>query len=138
MDQFDKVREKLQAFKTDMPQIIQESFRAIAPLVEDLNIAQLNRGQRADGTTLPDYSPTSVLFFGKDPGPMNMHHTGAYWRGIKMTALANGIELEGTDMKSEMLELRYGGLIGLQDDSKDIVSQELLPVEIEQQLRKRL
>lgn len=138
MEALDSVKEKLLAIKADMPGIVQEAFRAIAPLVEDLNIAQLARGQRADGSTLQDYSPVSVLFYGKTPGPMIMHETGAYWRGIKMTALAAGIELEGTDIKTDMLELRYGGLIGLQPDSMDIAAKEYLPIEIEQQLRKRL
>ena len=137
-DRIQQIREALQSLPAQGPDMMAEAFKNLAPLIEDLNIQQLARGERADGSLLPDYSPVSVLFYGKNPGPMIMHNLGHYWRGIRMVITNNGIELEGTDLKSEMLELRYRDLTGLQDGSIDIVTHDYLPEEIAPILEKKL
>lgn len=132
------LKEQLQGLPSAMPDMLAASFRNIAPLVEDLNIQQLSRGERVDGSKLPDYSPVSVLFYGKTPGPMILHDRGDYWRGIECQVSQSGIELVGTDIKTEMLDLRYGDTIGLQQSSIDTINQEYLPTEVEQQILKRI
>ena len=132
------LKETLQGLPGAMPDMLAASFKNIAPLVEDLNLQQLARGERVDGSKLPDYSPVSVLFYGKPPGPMILHDRGDYWRGIECQVSQSGIELVGTDIKTEMLDLRYGDTVGLQQSSIDTINQEYLPTEVEQQILKRI
>lgn len=95
-------------------------FQGLRSQMEDLNIAQLDRGERADGSSLPNYSPNSVAFFGKRPGPMNLHHTGRFWQGITAIVDDDGVEFVGKDIKTAMLQLRYGDdIIGLSEESND-------------------
>lgn len=138
IEELERLKAKFEGLPAVMPDILQESASALTTLIEDLNLEQLERGERVDGSKLPDYSPASVLIFGKTPGPMNLNHTGAYWRGIRAVVTSAGIELEGTDMKSEMLELRYGDTTGLQQASVDKLADEYLPPEVEPRILKYL
>ena len=134
-----QIKQALQDLPGQGPDIMAEAFKNLAPLIEDLNIQQLARGERADGSILPDYSPVSVLFYGKPPGPMILRDRGDYWRGIQLVVNSNGMELIGTAHKSGMLALRYGDeVIGLQDDAIDQVSHDYLPEEITPILEKKL
>lgn len=140
MDGIEKVEtiiNKLQALKTEgIRPIIKRSFEQIAPTVEDFNLAQLARGERGDGESLPLYSIVSVTKFGKRPGPMTLHDQGDYYRGKVLEVYDDGIEIKGTDIKSEMLELRYGDEINdLQEGSKEAIAQDyLLPVAFDEVL----
>lgn len=137
LDDLARMKEKLQALPDDMPKLLKETFKELAPVIEDLNTEQLGRGERADGSMLPNYSPVSVSKFGKRPGPMTMFDRGDYWRGITLEVYDNGVDLVGRDIKSEMLELRYGGLTGLQEGSKELLEEGYLIPELDLKLKAR-
>jgi hypothetical protein len=130
-----ELRDKIAGLPGHMPKIIKTAFEGLAPMVEDLNLANLAQGLRADGTQLPDYSYASVHVFGKRPGPMTMHNHGDFWKGIKMTVNDDSIDIEGTDMKTDMLQLTYGqDIIGISEDDEDKISNEYLPAPITEEL----
>lgn len=134
MTPLEDLKEKFRSLPGALPGIMKEIFIQIRSVVEDLNIEQLDRGERPDGSILPNYSPVSVRFFGKRPGPMNLHDKGPFWQGITLVVTNDGVELEGRDIKTEMLQLRYGQVIGLQEQSKEQIESDYLQPEIEEKL----
>lgn len=136
IEKLNKLKQQFEALREQMPSMLKESFEELKPVVEDLNIAQLDRGERADGSILPNYSIVSVSVYGKRPGPMNLHNEGNFWRGITLEVYDNGVELIGRDMKTEMLQLRYGDeIIGLQDKSKEALEEDYLKEEIHKKIQ---
>ncbi len=126
-EEFTELRNKLAGIVPAMRSLVQSSFEQIKPAVEDANIAQLDRGERADGTILPNYSFVSVGVYGKRPGPMTLHDTGDFWRGITLEVYDDSIELIGRDIKTEMLMLRFGDeIIGLSEESQDSITEDYL------------
>ena len=130
MEAIATIKNKLQNLPSELPRLLQETFEELASTVEDFNIFQLQEGQRADGTFLPDYSPRSVNVFGKPPGPIRLFDEGDFYRGITLKVTSEGIELEGLDIKTEMLQFRYGAnVIGLSEESIDTLGREyVLPL----------
>jgi hypothetical protein len=126
-EEFEELRKKIAGIVPAMPVLVKSSFEQIKPAVEDANIAQLDKGERADGTMLPNYSFVSVGVYGKKPGPMNLHDTGEFWRGITLEVYDDSIELVGRDIKTQMLQLRYGDeILGLSEESQDSISEDYL------------
>jgi hypothetical protein len=136
MDKLDSLLKKIIALPGELPSIMKNVFEEIKPVVEDLNIAQLQRGERADGSSLPNYSPVSVAKFGKRPGPMTLRDQGGFYKRITLKVESDGVELVGNDIKTEMLQLRYGdNIIGLQEESMNIIEQDYLKEEVEKKLK---
>jgi hypothetical protein len=112
------VARNLRAVVELMPEIIAEVIQENASLIEDMNIAQLQAGQRADGSTLPNYSPTSVIKYGKPPGPIRLFETGDFYRGIVVRPFNDRLEMDNTDSKIGKLANRFGDeIIGLNEDN---------------------
>lgn len=123
-----------------LPGIMKDTFNDVRSVVEDMNTEQLDRGERADYSSLPNYSITSVRKFGKPEGPMTLHDTGAFWGGIELVVTDDGVELVGRDIKTEMLQLRYDGIgnskiIGLQEDNKLSLESDYLKPEMEPKMK---
>lgn len=117
------------------PGILRVVFTGITTQIEDFNIAQLDRGERSDGSSLPNYSPVSVYVYGKKPGPMNLHNTGAFWRGIEVIVHEDYIEFVGKDVKTGMLQVRYGeDILGTGEESNDMIVVDFLEPEFATQL----
>lgn len=134
-EELDIVKEKILSVKDNINVIIQLSFEAIKPLVEDANILQLQQGLRGDGTNLPNYSPVSVYVYGKPAGPIRLYDQGDFYRGITMRAEFDGIVLEGRDIKTQMLELRYGEeILDLTEESIEQIQNDYLIEETQEQL----
>jgi len=135
MEELQELMAKMIALSGVMPEILKRSFENIKPEVEDANIAQLEQGIKADGTSMPNYSVTSIMKFGKRPGPMNLRDKGDFHRGITLNVGASGIELIGNDLKTDMLELRYGStIIGLTAQSKKIIEESYLREQVQKQI----
>lgn len=114
----DELIERLREYKEDLIEMTVEILNDNASLIEDLNIAQLQRGERSDGEILPDYSPVSVMKYGKPPGPIKLFDTGAFYRGIIARANPRALDMDNTDSKRGKLANKYGDeIIGLQDES---------------------
>jgi hypothetical protein len=134
-----QLKEKLANLNPVVLEGIQETFQDNDSVVEDLNISQLQMGQRSDGTFLPDYSPRSVAVFGKPPGPIRLFDTGAFYRGITLTAARELAELAGRDEKTDELEFEYGErIIGLSEENRRMFQNVYLREGIHEALRESL
>lgn len=79
---------------------------------------QLAQGLTSTGEYLPDYSFRSVFQYGKEPGPIKLYDTGAFYRGMKMDVTEDLYILESKDSKSTMLQNKYGkDILGLGTDA---------------------
>lgn len=100
--------------------------------IEELNRQQLAEGQRSDGTSLPDYSPTSINVFGKPPGPIKLFDEGDFYEGINANIFNDEFRIEGEDEKTAMLIARYGEMIlGLSEENKQVLIDHIRPVIID-------
>lgn len=108
--------------------IIREEAIKNSEFISDLNRSQLEKGERADESVLPNYSPVSVNQFGKPPGSMRLFDTGDFYEGIKPIFDDDGFDLTGLDEKTTMLVERYGEMIlGLNDENKQLLANMLVP-----------
>jgi hypothetical protein len=128
MEELNDLINKLKIVRDTLPQMTVEILNENETLITDLNIRQLQEGKRADGSFLPDYSPNSVRIYGKRPGPMTLEHTGAFYRGLYSKAsVSSGLEMGGTDDKTEYLQRTYEeNIISLSEDSEEYVKEEIV------------
>jgi hypothetical protein len=81
----------------------------------DLNTQQLWQGERADGSSMPDYSWVSVNYFNKPEGPIRLFDTGDFYKGFIFATKSSKIEfpiyITSTDSKTGDLSQRYGSEI---------------------------
>lgn len=139
MDKLDELIRKLSNLNPVVLSAIEETFADNDSVVEDLNISQLQRGERSDGVILPDYSPRSVAVFGKPPGPIRLFDTGAFYRGITLVASREFAVLEGRDSKTEELQDRYGDrIIGVTEDNRKDFQDEYIRLGIKEGLQREL
>lgn len=132
-----ELKEKFSTLNRSVLTGIEDSFKDNDSIVEDLNISQLQRGERSDGVILPDYSPRSVQEFGKPPGPIRLFDTGAFYRGITLTAASDAATLSGRDRKTRELQDDYGDeIIGLTEENKKIFRDEYLKIDILDTIKK--
>lgn len=117
----------LNAIRADIPILIAEVLEENKEAIEQMNREQLDRGERSDGSQLPDYSPVSVSKYGKRPGPMTLEKTGAFKSRITLKTHSNFAELIGLDPKTGMLEARYDlTIIGVNEENLERVKFEIL------------
>jgi hypothetical protein len=112
-----KMLKRFEAVNTD--QIIEDVMTDAQDPMADLNAEQINTGQRADGSMMPDYSPVSVDFFGKPAGPIRLRETGKFQAGMYARLQGSSIVFNSTDEKADMLSKQYGNQVfGLNDKFK--------------------
>ena len=127
LDPFKEVMARMDAIRANITEILKESVREAAPVIEDKIIEQLKRGERGDGQMLPDYSPVSVAVFGKRPGPMTLEDTGDFHRRVTVVVDDNGFTITDTDWKTPKLAMMYGReILELQLISFDQLKPEIL------------
>ena len=84
----------------------------------DLNNQQLFQGERADGSSLPDYSWVSVNFFNKPEGPIRLFDTGDFYKGFIFANTTFPLSITSTDSKTDDLRSRYGAeIFGLNNEN---------------------
>jgi hypothetical protein len=64
--------------------------------IVNLQAIQLSKGETKQGGELPNYSKSSVKFFGKKPGPWTGKDTGAMYKALKI----DNINDKGFEIKS--------------------------------------
>ena len=122
---------KFRLLDSDVLRGIEDTFRENDTVIEDLNISQLERGERSDGVILDDYSPISVEVYGKPPGPIRLFDTGDFYKGITLTAATDAATLSGRDSKTAELQSDYGDeIIGLTEENKKVFRDEYLRIGI--------
>lgn len=110
------------------------------PRMVELNIRQLDDGTKADGSSLPPYTPYSAQIKrekGQQTQPMNLEDTGDYKAAFKVKRFGNKKEIQSDDWKSAMLNDRYGEVEGLTDENVQVIRDEMVP-EIDKELKKFL
>jgi hypothetical protein len=116
-------------------------FRTISnnPQLEKLAIKlnqdkQLKFGLTADGDFLGNYSTSSVRDYGKEPGPIQLKDTGAFYKSFQVILLDDGFLIDADEVKTDdsgqttNLFTRYGqDVTGLNDENLSIFISELVP-----------
>lgn len=103
---------KLQTIDVDLSASVAMEETANAAVIAQRS--QLARGERADGTEMPEYSFRSVFQYGKEPGPIKLYDTGDFYRGILFDVRQDIYILDSADYKTTMLSARYGeAILGL-------------------------
>jgi len=117
---------KLQSL--DIEEVARKSIEQTKETIADLNVEQLNKGIRSDGSMMPDYSPVSVEVYGKPEGPIKLYDTGAFYQGFTVEVQGDKVVTTSTDSKTEKLYKRYAtdkkNIFGLSGPFK----REYLPV----------
>ena len=129
MQQLINLRNQLLALNVQIFLLIQEVFNdpLVKAQIEDKITEQLSRGERGDGSKLPNYSPVSVAVYGKPAGPSKLFDQGDFYRGVSVEVTRDGIIIYDTDGKSEMLEIRYGAeILLLQEQSIDEINRDVI------------
>lgn len=107
--------------------------KGVLDAMERLNREQLSRGERADGTILPDYSETSVNVYGKPRGAIKLFDTGEFYESITTIALDNVIRFVSNPFKQDALtgditnlEEKYRPeIIGLNEESLEKIRKDV-------------
>lgn len=128
----------LKRIRDDIPALIAEIIEENKERIADMNRANLDEGRRADGSSLPNYSPGSVAKFGKRPGPMTLEKTGAFKRRITVKANQTFAEIIGLDSKTGMLQARYGlDITGVSDDDLEVIKWEIVLPGLQEKILQR-
>jgi hypothetical protein len=98
-------------------------------VITQRNTDQLFEGRRSDGSSLPDYSKTSVNVFGKPQGPIRLFDKGDFYDGFFVDAKEFPVLIGSKDEKTNELTERYGqNIFGLERANlKDTARAYILP-----------
>lgn len=92
--------------------MITEAFEQSADDLAQINRERMLDGQDANGRPMPDYSPVSVKVYGYPPGPIRLKATGVFQAAIKVEVRNDAVITNSLDIKSDMLQKRYGNIFG--------------------------
>jgi len=118
----------------DFNRVIRETVEETVQELTKYQQDQLFAGLRSDGNTIyPSYTLlTEEIKSGKGQPTdrVTLKDTGAFYRGITVTASANSVKITSTDSKTEMLEKKYSEeIFGLNEDSAAKYSEnEITPI----------
>ena len=101
--------------------------------IEQLNRDQLSRGERADGSAMPDYKSEVYADFKDKYIPTysiypttDLRYTGSFYKALKASFSSYGISIESFDSKAKKLEYKYGSSIyGLSEKSLIIFADKI-------------
>ena len=91
---------------------------------------QLRLGKQATGVNLPTYSiATQVISGGKKKAgtPYTLYDTGEFYQSFDLLVSENGITIEADTKKPDKDLEEYGDILGLTDESRQILISEILP-----------
>ncbi len=136
------ILEKIKRFETRLKNLpikrfIFEILSSKSAELEDLNIAQLTKGERSDGTKIrPNYADSGYAAFknARNPragkGTPDLKDTGDFYQGIKVRVTRQSVITSGTDEKTDALQFKYGDeIIGINIeglDARELLMPELL------------
>lgn len=101
--------------------------------ISELNRSQLEKGERGDGSSLPDYSQTSVEVYGKEAGVIKLFETGYFYNTIEAIDMGNVIAILSNPLKRNEitgeitnLKERYGyEIIGISDENMEVLRKDI-------------
>jgi len=112
----------------------EEAIDAIAEAQRE----QLRKGQRPDGSSFPDYSPTSVNVYGKPQGAIQWYDDGEFYDTIGTVATDKQLQFfdaltTGDNGEDINLEERYNEtILGIQTDNFTDINETFAAKYIEQ------
>lgn len=114
----ESIRSFRQKFRNiNLKAAIVETVKVKSELIADLQATQMNKGERADGSSFPNYSIRSVQEFGKKPGPWKLYDTGSFYRLIKIIRIdSRGWELTSLDDKTGLIKAKVRNKLGTSQD----------------------
>lgn len=113
MATIDEMIQRFQRIREQTPQMIENAFNDESAMAAELNRKQLDKGQKSDGSFLPNYKSKSRS------GPIRLYDTGDFWRGIRFIADNDKITSFSDDRKNSLLQDKYGEkILGLTAQSK--------------------
>jgi hypothetical protein len=132
------LKKSISKIENRLPRAAKTALKANAYELSRYNRERLLKGQKSDLSFLPNYSPSSVNNFGKQPGPIKLYDTGDFQKSIKPNFGNEAFEMEATDSKTDMLQDTYGDdILGIDDESFDDVAEDAIG-QIQFELRKHL
>ena len=137
IDRVKKLARNLKNIKPIMEQAMIESIRENSEQIEDLNIAQLEKGEDSLGNAIrpeyrnPDYAAFKQFINSKPPsGTPDLILEGDFSKSIYIKSVSNrNIIWDATDKKAEELTTKYGTeVLGVRDGRKilEIIRFDLL------------
>lgn len=116
-------------------QFIFEILSSKTEQLEDINIDQLTRGERSDGSKItPRYANPAyaALKNARNPRPgrgtPDLNLEGDFYKGITARVTRQSIIVSGEDQKTPWLQFKYGNeIIGINLDTPNLKQDLLLP-----------
>lgn len=121
----------------DVNQLAIESLKATVDKMADLNVLQMSRGLRSDGSAItPDYANSTIQIKkakGQEWRFVTLHDKGDFYRASYAKVQGNRVEMGSTDSKTAKLEKKYskarGSIFGLSDKYlMGFISEDLRPM----------
>ena len=110
-----------------LPEIIREELINQREFISDLNRRQLRRGEKGDGTDMPNYVPGSKQ--PSAPGKITLFETGDFYEGIEPLFDDEGnFENISIDVKTPFLVANFGEeILDLTKESEQELRKVLIP-----------
>ena len=114
--------------------IIQDALNEEKEYILILQKQQLAKGEKADGTSTPRYSPKTIRVREVDGNPVKgeriaLYDTGDFWNKMWVLAVNGELEIYSSDGKTEMLLATYGeNVLGLTDDNIEHLFERVIPI----------
>lgn len=101
-------------------------LKGLTPMMVKMNQDQLKKGNRADGSDLPEYSDIYAKKKGKSKKPKTLHDTGDFYNNFFAKLEAVAISFGSFSPKEAFLEANWnkgekGTIMGLTDSNIDII-----------------
>ncbi len=128
--------EKIENILNGIEGIIRTEANENRNFMADLNRDQLLRGEKSDGSEMPNYVKDSKQ--PQAPGKIVLFETGDFHQGIKPILNEKKYLFDGDDDKTDLMIHNYGAKIfGLTDESKKELREKLTPG-VKERIRKIL
>lgn len=114
--------------------IVQDALNEEKEYILILQKQQLAKGEKADGTSTPRYSPKTIRVREVEGNPVKgeriaLYDTGEFWNKMWALAVNGELEIYSSDGKTEMLLATYGeNVLGLTDENIEQLFERVIPI----------
>lgn len=118
-----KLGSLIDSYDSMVANIIDENGKQYAQA--NANEQMYERGKRADGSDLPDYSPVTIQIKkakGQRTDHMTLRDTKAFHKRMYAELQGETLKISSHDSKAQMLKGKYGDIFGLMDEIRRSVS----------------
>ena len=116
---------KLKRVRKGIIDIIKKEAIKERRFISNLNRDQLLRGEKGDGSAMPNYVDNSRQR--SAPGKIKLFDEGDFHSGIEPMFDDEGIEMIGTDDKTPILVGKYGVILDLTKASEEKLRNKMMP-----------